>query len=237
MRTGPSPFGWPAEKLHHMVMDLQSQKPHGWIIDLRGNSGGNMWPMLAGIGDVIGEGDLGMFISAYGDRDTWFYKAGKAGTRTADGKEEIVAEIKAPSFVFPNLPWIAVLFDRGTASSGEAVAISLVGRVRARSFGEPSAGFSTANDRFSLPDGAALFLCDGIEADRTGNVYADGLKPDVQIPAPESRPPEIKDAVLQAAQKWLSEQIPRATSATPRTHTLAGGHTTEHENPHTRSLN
>jgi carboxyl-terminal processing protease len=202
-----------AQKLHRMVMDLQSQKPQGWIIDLRGNAGGNMWPMLAGIGAVIGEGDLGTFISADGDRVTWFYKAGKAGSRTSDGKEEISAEIKEPSFVFPNLPWVAVLFDRGTGSSGEAVAISLAGRARERSFGEPSAGFSTANDRFSLPDGAALFLCDGIEADRTGKVYADGLEPDVHIPEPESRPIEDKDAVLQAAQKWLSEQISISLSA------------------------
>jgi carboxyl-terminal processing protease len=70
-----------AEKLHGMVVDLQAQKPDGWLIDLRGNGGGNMWPMLAGIGVVLGEGDLGAFESPNGDREQWFYKGGKTGVR------------------------------------------------------------------------------------------------------------------------------------------------------------
>jgi C-terminal processing protease CtpA/Prc len=28
----------------------------GWIVDLRNNGGGNMWPMLTGIGSILGEG-------------------------------------------------------------------------------------------------------------------------------------------------------------------------------------
>ncbi|MGA7930969.1 MAG: S41 family peptidase, partial [Candidatus Sulfotelmatobacter sp.] len=52
-----------ADKLHRLTVDLQAQKPDSWIIDLRGNLGGNMWPMLAGIGLVVGEGDLGSFQS------------------------------------------------------------------------------------------------------------------------------------------------------------------------------
>jgi hypothetical protein len=31
------------------------------VVDLRSNSGGNMWPMIAGIGPVVGEGHLGAF--------------------------------------------------------------------------------------------------------------------------------------------------------------------------------
>ena len=89
-----------ADKLHRIVVDLQSQKPQGWIIDLRGNAGGNMWPMLAGIGIVIGEGDLGAFISADEERVPWFYRAGKAGVRTTDRKEEISSEMNQPPFLF-----------------------------------------------------------------------------------------------------------------------------------------
>jgi C-terminal processing protease CtpA/Prc len=28
----------------------------GWIVDLRSNGGGNMWPMIAGLGPILGEG-------------------------------------------------------------------------------------------------------------------------------------------------------------------------------------
>ena len=204
-KNGPD-FQLFAQKLHGIVTDLQAQKPDGWIIDLRGNSGGNMWPMLAGIGVVLGEGDLGSFISADGERVPWFYKSGKAGTRVPQDEDNIEAEVKQPPFAFPDLPWVAVLLDRGTSSSGEAVAIALAGRPRKRSFGEHTAGFSTSNGMHELPDGAVLFLCEGVEADRTGKLYPDGLDPDVRIPAPETRPAEEKDAALQSAEKWLVEQ-------------------------------
>jgi carboxyl-terminal processing protease len=200
-----------AEKLHSIVMDLQAQKPDGWLIDLRGNRGGNMWPMLAGIGAVLGEGDLGTFVSADGDLVPWFYKAGKAGTRDSKGQVEIAAHVEKPPFALSELPWVAVLFDRSTGSSGEAMAISFAARPRTRSFGEHTAGFSTSNQRYPLPDGAALFLCVGIEADRTGHRYPDGLDPDTRLPAPDSRPTEEKDAFLQAAEDWLASQ----TKASP----------------------
>ncbi|MEU3854069.1 S41 family peptidase [Streptomyces sp. NPDC029554] len=29
----------------------------GWVIDLRRNHGGNMWPMLAVVGPILGDGD------------------------------------------------------------------------------------------------------------------------------------------------------------------------------------
>ena len=34
----------------------------------------------------------------------------------------------------------------------------------------------------------------------------DGLDPDVNLPAPESRPAEDKDAVIQAAEEWIATQ-------------------------------
>jgi len=195
-----------ADHLHAEVLALQAKSPQGWIIDLRGNGGGNMWPMLAGIGALIGEGDLGSFVSSDGDRTPWFYKDGKVGTRASDGKTEISAEVKQPPFAFSERPWVAVLLDRGTASSAEAVAISFVGQRSTRSFGEHTAGFSTANDMLALPDGAALFLCDGIEADRTGRLYPDGLNPDEKTSEPETHPAGLEDAALLAAEAWLSKQ-------------------------------
>jgi carboxyl-terminal processing protease len=134
-KNGPD-FQQFADKLHALVLELQAQKPLGWIIDLRGNSGGNMWPMLAGIGTVLGEGDLGAFVSPDNEHAPWFYKEGKAGMRDPHdppGKEEISAEVKPSQLAFTELPWVAVLFDRGTGSSGEAIAISFAGRKRERS--------------------------------------------------------------------------------------------------------
>jgi hypothetical protein len=204
-RNGPV-FQEFADQLHSIIADLDGQKPAGWIIDLRGNGGGNMWPMLAGIGALIGEGDLGSFISADRDRQPWFYKGGKVGRRPPDGAEEIDAFISKEPIVLSPLPPVAVLFDRGTASSGESVAIAFAGRPRARSFGEHTAGFSTSNNMHPLSDGASLFLCEGLEADRTERLYPDGLDPDVAIAEPSTRPADNTDAALQAAEEWLSHE-------------------------------
>jgi carboxyl-terminal processing protease len=209
-KNGPD-FQQFADKLHGIVMDLQAQKPEGWIIDLRGNGGGNMWPMLAGIGAVLGEGDAGAFESPDGSKSPWFYKAGRAGTHSQQGPDTISAYVNQTPFILPGLPWVAVLLDRGTASSGEAIAISFAGRTHERSFGEPTAGFSTSNQMYPLSDGASLFLCAGIELDRTGRRYPGGIDPDVQLPAPDSRPTEEeKDVVVQAAEDWLASQTAAA---------------------------
>ncbi len=194
-----------ADKLHGLVVDLQGQKPDGWIIDLRGNLGGNMWPMLAGIGPVVGEGDLGSFQSPGGNNESWYYRAGKAGSRSR-GEDSVGAQVTKPPFHLPQLPWVAVLLDRSTASSGEAIAISFAGRPRSRSFGEHTMGFATANDENPLSDGATLYLCSSVEADRTGKRYEDGIDPDVDLAAPNSTPEEEQDAVVRAAEKWLVQE-------------------------------
>jgi len=195
-----------AMKLHGIVADLLAQKPDGWLVDLRGNGGGNMWPMLAGIGPLLGEGDLGSFQAPGGGSSIWFLKEGKISVRGAGG-ESVQSRIPGQPGSSGDLPWVAVLFDRGTASSGEAVAIALTGRPRARSFGEHTAGFSTANQNVPLPDGAMLLLCSSVEADRTGRRYPDGLDPDAALPAPASRPAEDADAVIQAAEEWIASQV------------------------------
>jgi hypothetical protein len=38
-----------ADRLASMVAKQAAQHPQGWIIDLRTNWGGNMWPMIAGL--------------------------------------------------------------------------------------------------------------------------------------------------------------------------------------------
>jgi hypothetical protein len=194
------------KKLKGIVADLMAQKPDGWLVDLRGNGGGNMWPMLAGITAILGEGDLGSFRAPGGGGSTWFLKDGTVSTRPGV-VESVQSPSPGPSPSPAAFPWLAVLFDRGTASSGEAVAISFAGRPRSRSFGEHTAEFSTANQNFPLPDGAMLLLCTSVEADRTGRLYPDGLDPDVTIPTPESRPPEDGDAVIEAAEDWLLSAV------------------------------
>lgn len=160
-----------------------------------------MWPMLAGIVPLLGDGKLGSFEI---EQTPWYAKNGKI-VSVSGNEKTTQAEVKQQPFTLPELPLVAVLFDRDTASSGEAVAISFAGRSRERSFGEHSAGYSTSNNMHGLLDGAALFLCEDVELDRTGKRYPDGLEPDVKVSDPESRVAEDEDPVLQAAENWLGQ--------------------------------
>jgi len=66
-----------ATQVQKVIADLDAVNPCGWIIDLRGNTSGDLWPMLAGIGPVLGEGVVGGYRDADGNLVKWFYRNGK----------------------------------------------------------------------------------------------------------------------------------------------------------------
>src|SRR6202042_1362834 len=45
-----------ATSIQTILRTLQASRPCGWAVDLRGNGGGNIWPMLAGLGPLLGNG-------------------------------------------------------------------------------------------------------------------------------------------------------------------------------------
>ena len=120
--------------MRRILTDLAAQNPKGWIVDLRGNTGGNMWPMLTGIGPILGDGRVGSFVAADGNV-TWFYQDGKTGTRNPAGLETVSLTLEdAPVLMTPSSP-VAVLVDSSTASSAEAITIAFHGRPDTRFFG------------------------------------------------------------------------------------------------------
>ena len=189
--------------LQRIVADLDKSHPAGWIVDLRGNVGGNMWPMLAGIGPVLGEGDhLGEFFTL-DSHSTWKYRNGVAA-EIEGGKEEPCPAVAGTPYKLAGTPKVAVLIDRGTGSSGEAIAIAFRGRRETRFFGEHTQGASTSNDVVRLSDGAAMWLTIGVDADRTGKQYMEGFDPDDVIRLGDKVLPDDQDPVLQGALRWLS---------------------------------
>lgn len=162
-----------------------------WILDLRTNGGGNMWPMLAGLRPFVGEAGLGSFVSAAGSAPLWH----------ARDQVDLTPPVVLAPLESAN---VAVLTGPRTASSGEAVTISFIGRPRTRSFGLPTAGLSTANATMTLPDGAMILLTTAVEADRTGKRYGQKLTPDEVIPAAVSGATD--DPQMDRAVAWLKLQ-------------------------------
>jgi C-terminal processing protease CtpA/Prc len=147
----------------------------GWVIDLRRNRGGNMWPMLAVVGPILGDGDVGSFLDADGKKTVWSIEKGSPrldGDSTGWGTSPPVGGGSAP---------VAVLTSRSTASSGEAVTVAFRGRPGTRSFGEDTTGLPTGNAQHRLSDGAILNLTEVMDADRTGRAYDGPIPPDQPV--------------------------------------------------------
>jgi C-terminal processing protease CtpA/Prc len=175
---------------------LIAGRPTGWVVDLRGNRGGDMHPMLTVVAPLLGEGERGRFIGPDGAAAGWGVRRGHIynSGRTAFRWRRIPAARTEP---------VAVLTDRRTASSGEAVLISFLGAPDTRTFGEPTAGYATANQTFKLPDGARLAITTALMADRTGRTYGnEPIAPHTLVKNTD----DTHDRVLDTAIAWLAQR-------------------------------
>lgn len=191
-----------AETLQTLIKQMDQEHVQGWIIDLRRNGGGNMYPMIAGLGPILGEGCCVAMV-APGEEDKISYRDGQA---LIEGYGAIVTLPSPYTLNFPGQP-AAILLSQLTASSGEFVALSFVGRPHTRSFGEATYGVPTGNLREELSDGAAIYLTTKLGSDRLGNVYSDQLHPDEFCKTNWLLFGADDDPVLKMAQQWLASEI------------------------------
>ena len=186
-----------SDSLQTAIRRLDNSPIKGWIIDLRENTGGNMTPMIAGLGPLLDSGGLGFLVNVNGERESWRYQDGAYFWET----EELM-RVTDPVRLSVQRP-IAVLISARTGSSGEIVTISFVGNTRTRLFGQPTWGLTTGNGSFDLPDGARMMLSSTIMADRSGRQYYGRIEPDETIePGGESE----ADAEIAAAIRWILSQ-------------------------------
>ncbi|MGM7678461.1 S41 family peptidase [Microbacterium sp. A94] len=162
----------------------------GWIVDLRGNTGGNMYPMLSGVSALLPNGTAFSFTTRTEQMTpvtVYNNGVGLGSTTISVGEQSKITD--AP---------IAVLQDSMTASSGEAVATSFRGLDHVESFGTDSYGYTSGNVPRTLYDGAQIVLTTSVYVDR------DGVSLDEQ-PIEADHPTTADDADEQATQ-WVQEQ-------------------------------
>jgi carboxyl-terminal processing protease len=164
----------------------------GWIVDLRDNIGGNMWPMVAGLAPLLGgEGEIGSFTYPDGTVEPWRLEAGVAWW--AD-QPMTTYDVPLPE----THPPVAVLIGRQTASSGEATGVAFRGRPDTRLFGQPTAGLTTSNEPLYLSDGAMLALTMSVFTDRTGHAFGQ------RVPVQPDQ--SVDGAPVDPAAEWLQDQ-------------------------------
>ncbi|WP_157740832.1 S41 family peptidase [Mucilaginibacter xinganensis] len=189
-----------AGKIQKMISHLDTENYiSGWIVDLRHDNGGNMHPMIAGLGPIIGHGILGYFISPETNKSTpWMYKDGKVTNGAAT-----TANVSDAYTIKNSGAKVAVLTGPETASSGEMTAICFIGKTNAKLFGQPTAGYTTANRGFKLSTGAYLYLASSYAADRNKKEYLGKIEPDVIIKETKENG---DDATIRAAKEWIESK-------------------------------
>lgn len=187
-----------ADSMQALIAQLDTETTTGWVLDLRENGGGNCWPMLAGIGPLLGEGVCGYFMGRDGSNaQSWAYRDG-----TSYEQDSARTSIIRPTYRLKGENvHIAVLTGPATASSGEVTAVAFMGKPNTRHFGQPTAGYATTNSTIRMSDGAMVLLTTSVYGDRNKKSANEQVIPDV-IVATEGE----KDAALTAALKWLEEQ-------------------------------
>lgn len=157
-------------KYANAVPDALPYALKGAIIDLRGNRGGNMYPMIAAVHRFLPD-DIILRL--------------RTRKNTIDINVDYVLRVaKVERQAAIHCP-VAILTDEWTASSGEAVLLCFRGLENTRTFGVPTAGYASCNQPFKLSDGSQLVLTTGTDVTRTGEEFCDDpIQPDVLTETP-----------------------------------------------------
>lgn len=161
----------------------------GWIVDLRTNRGGNAYPMLSSVGPLLRDGHVLGFQYRDG-RTSWIDVENGTVVPPAgidDGTAAAGFSIDQP---------VAVVTGPLAASAAETVVVAFAGQADTVRVGEPTAGLTTANDVFDLPDGARIALSVAFYVDRGGTAYDGPIAPDITHASSPA-------TVLDAAADWL----------------------------------
>lgn len=183
------------------VKELQNHNPKGWIVDLRGNYGGMLYPMYAAVApffdrkDIVGTKDAEGTVEYFNYKDGKFYE-GRTATQLFLLKEKQPKQIKMP---------VAILINKVTGSSAEFITAAFAGQKNVKLIGANTQGLTSGNQEYKLSDGSFLVLTIGNIVDRTGKEYAEigkGISPDITIEKSDDKT-KTDESYLNKAFKYI----------------------------------
>lgn len=192
-----------AQALFDSVYGYVSGKPKGIIVDLRINTGGNMYPMLSGLSPLLGNNLLGCETDMNGNiARLWELKNGNFFT----GGYQATNLLRKYQPVFEKLP-VAVLTGPVTASSGSMTAIAFKQRPATIFIGEPTAdGYTTSNGYFQFAPNLTVMLSTNFAADRKKHLYKNAVPVDITVSSTDNFDNLLKDEKVKTALNWLRKK-------------------------------
>ncbi len=182
-----------ADRLQRLLLHLHNKKPIGWIVDLRNNTGGWEYPMIAGLGPLLGEGILAYEVNRDGKIENE-YSYAKLNKKSIMTKQiELIDSV----VTFNEKPSIIVLIGNETGSAGELLTLCFLDNPNTILLGTPTYGVPTGIAGFFMPDSTMICVTSSVFKNR--NMKGNG-KP-IQPYIYESDNTKI----LSRAYKWIDE--------------------------------
>lgn len=188
----PSIMAWGDDAINSYALQVQQTlcttldaDPDALIIDLRLNTGGNMYPMLAGLWPILGDETVLYTMFPNGEPQfIWFLKKGnlyaRDGVQTSFQNQ--ITNVEPACKKANQSIKVYVLVGPLTASSGQATAVALMGRPNTLFIGEPTAdGYITANNYYPIGEHIQLNLSSAYIADRNKVAYPRIFLPQVYV--------------------------------------------------------
>lgn len=181
---GTAEAGQKYAKIAEDFIHENRDKIKGIVLDLRGNTGGDMGPMATAVSSLLPDGELVYYH--YRSYDIPVTLKNGVVSNAGTGGKSLYPDEKL------NVP-VAILTDDMTASSGEALTLCFRGLENTRTFGAPTSGYTSVNMLYNMYDGAQMYLTVAFDKARTGEIFKEtSIEPDVATDSP-----------LEAALEWL----------------------------------
>lgn len=165
-----------AQPLYDQIAEIKTEnKPKGWILDLRFNTGGNSTPMLLALYDLLGDNVIWGVMD--GNKKMTSKLKLEKGRYLDDSKKTPFINRKGELMDNAKVAVITSLF---TASSGEVTALAFKGRPNTIFIGEKSYGATNTNTSYPLPFDTTMAITIGYDTDRNGN-YFEQITPDILV--------------------------------------------------------
>lgn len=183
------------------ITQLGPRTSCGWIVDLRQDDGGNVYPMLAAVSPLLTQGRLVSFVHRDGAKSWITLERSSVVYQATASTSHRMATANVPGSSFTDHP-VAVLQGPYTGSSGEAVLLAFTSQKNVRTFGQITAGLASGNVAKTMPDGATITLTSSWDSNRNGTrTYPHGIPPTVAT--------SVGADTVTTATTWLHDQCNR----------------------------
>ena len=145
------------EQFHCELEKIIPLVSKGWIIDLRNNSGGNVYPMIASISNFISNQNVGGCYY-YGTNYPEHVLKNTFDGQSFHMNDQLIFSYKKNYPIGTITLPAVVLIGEKTGSSGEALALALERQSNIILAGQSTFGLATGNELMALPDNLGHYM-------------------------------------------------------------------------------